>query len=222
MTLQDKGPGKLECDAHFGGLGPVPCQVLRGVHIHRHALDPATQTQVVEDVRAIAQAAPLYSPLTPWGKPMSVRMTSAGQFGWYSDRRGYRYVDRHPSGSPWPAIPLSILNVWTRFAPDAPVPECCLVNYYAEGTRMGLHQDKDEACFDWPVVSISLGDDALFRVGNVTKGGKTESTWLQSGDVAVLGGDARLAYHGVDRVKPGTSDLLPKGGRINLTLRVVT
>lgn len=87
---------------------------------------------------------------------------------------------------------------------------------------MGLHQDKDEADFSCPVVSISLGDDGLFRIGNTTRGGKTESIWLSSGDVAVMGGDARLVYHGIDRIRPGSSTLLPKGGRINLTLRVVT
>ena len=86
---------------------------------------------------------------------------------------------------------------------------------------MGMHQDKDEADFQWPVVSVSLGDDGLFRIGNPTRGGKTESIWLKSGDVVVMGGAARLAYHGVDRLRAGSSSLLPKGGRINLTLRVV-
>ena len=86
---------------------------------------------------------------------------------------------------------------------------------------MGMHQDKDEADFSWPVLSISLGDQGLFRIGNATRGGKTESLWLSSGDVVVMGADARLTYHGVDRIKFGTSALLPKGGRINLTLRVV-
>ena len=85
---------------------------------------------------------------------------------------------------------------------------------------MGMHQDRDEADFRWPVVSVSLGDEGLFRIGNDTRGGKTESLWLQSGDVVVMGGAARLTYHGVDRIRFGSSRLLPKGGRINLTLRV--
>ena len=86
---------------------------------------------------------------------------------------------------------------------------------------MGMHQDKDEGDFGWPVVSLSLGDSALFRVGNVVRGGKTESFWLETGDVVVMGGEARLAHHGVDRIRFGSSSLLPKGGRINVTLRVV-
>ena len=208
-------------DHLFGELGPLPPQVLRGVHIYPGMINAAGQRAIVDDIRDVAAQAPFYSPVTPGGKPLSVRMTSAGQFGWYSDKSGYRYVDRHPSGVPWPAIPASVLDIWHKVAPNAPDPECCLVNYYAEATKMGLHQDKDEADFQWPVVSISLGDSALFRVGNVAKGGKTQSSWLHSGDVAVLGGPARLVHHGVDRIKFGSSALLPKGGRINLTLRVV-
>ena len=89
-------------------------------------------------------------------------------------------------------------------------PDCCLINYYGEGARMGLHQDKDEADFSWPVLSISLGDDALFRIGNTTRGGKTESIWLSSGDVVIMGGPARLTYHGIDRIRFGSSKLLPQ------------
>lgn len=87
---------------------------------------------------------------------------------------------------------------------------------------MGLHQDRDEADFSWPVVSASLGDDGLFRIGNRTRGGTTESVWLASGDVVVMGGGARLTYHGIDRIRFGSSRLLPQGGRLNLTLRIVT
>ena len=152
---------------------------------------------------------------------MSVRLTAAGDFGWFSDQRGYRYVEHHPSGVNWPAIPDSIMAIWRAVAGAAPDPECCLINFYGEGARMGLHQDRDEANFDWPVVSISLGDDALFRVGGTERGGKTESIWLQSGDIAVMGGPARLNYHGIDRIKFGSSSLLKEGGRLNITLRVV-
>ena len=102
------------------------------------------------------------------------------------------------------------------------MPECCLVNFYSDGARMGLHQDKDEGDFEMPVVSVSLGDDALFRIGGRDRRDPTESVWLSSGDVLVLKRDSRLAYHGIDRVKPGSSTLLSNGGRINLTLRVVT
>ena len=195
---------------------------LRGVDIYPGLIDVPAQTALLDDIRGIVRAAPLFQPQTPYGKPMSVRMTSAGQFGWFSDKSGYRYLEHHPSGTPWPAIPPRILRIWDEVGDVTCAPECCLVNFYEDGARMGMHQDKDEADMSMPVVSISLGDDALFRVGNMTRGGKTESIWLQSGDVAVLRGDARLAYHGVDRLRPGSSALLPKGGRINLTLRVVT
>ena len=203
---------------------------LKGVAILRGALDEAEQRRLVEAARAIARAAPMFHPETRWGKSMSVRMTSAGEFGWVSDRRGYRYERRHPSGVAWPEIPEEIMAVWGRFAGigmgasthPTRLPECCLVNFYGEGARMGLHQDRDEADFGQPVVSVSLGDEGLFRVGSVERGGKTESLWLRSGDVAVIGGAARLVHHGVDRIRFGSSGLLPEGGRINLTLRVVT
>lgn len=173
------------------------------------------------DVMRIAQAAPFVRPVTPRGKPMSVEMTSAGQCGWITDRRGYRYEARQSDGAPWPPIPDHILAVWFSLADCARPPDCCLVNRYGERSRMGLHQDRDEGDFSYPVLSISLGDDALFRVGGRERAGGTESVWLRSGDVAILGGDARLAFHGVDRLRPGTSDLLPVPGRINLTLRIV-
>lgn len=195
---------------------------LRGFEIHKGWLNEAAQEEMVAAVRGVVAAAPLFRPDTPYGKPMSVRMTAAGEFGWYADRRGYRYVPQHPGGQPWPPIPEPVLAVWEALSGSARRPECCLVNFYEEGARMGLHQDRDEADFDQPVVSISLGDAALFRIGNRTRGGKTESVWLESGDVVVMGGEARLTYHGVDRVRHGSSRLLPKGGRINLTLRVVT
>lgn len=149
-------------------------------------------------------------------------MTSAGRFGWTSDKRGYRYSEVHPNGSNWPAMPDGVLKVWKAVSGSSRIPECCLVNLYRETAKMGLHQDRDEADFAHPVVSVSLGDDGLFRIGNLTRGGKTESIWLKSGDVVVMGGDARLVYHGIDKTRPGSSQLLSGGGRINLTLRVVT
>ncbi len=196
--------------------------MIRGFLHYPGFLAQAAQEETVCAVRAVAAAAPLFSPETRYGKAMSVRMTSAGRFGWVSDRRGYRYDARHPAGSDWPAIPDSVLEVWRAVAGVEREPESCLINFYDAAARMGMHQDRDEASFDWPVVSISLGDDALFRIGGTERGGRTESVWLRSGDVMVMGGAARLAYHGVDRIAPGTSALLPKGGRINLTLRVVT
>lgn len=152
---------------------------------------------------------------------MSVRMTSAGKYGWLTDEKGYRYVDRHPDGSAWPVIPDEALAIWDALTGLDKRPECCLINYYGPDAKMGLHQDKDEADFRWPVVSVSLGDEGFFRIGGQKRGGKTDSIWLQSGDVVVMGGEARLNYHGIDRIRAGSSTLLPKGGRINLTLRVV-
>ena len=199
----------------------APGETLRGATLFAGLLNPAEQKEIVNDIRAIVTAAPLFSPITPWGKPMSVRMTSAGKYGWYSDRRGYRYADRHPSGSAWPEIPERVLAIWRRLVSTERMPDCCLVNFYGEGAKMGLHQDRDEADFGWPVLSVSLGDDARFRIGGTERGGKTDSVWLRSGDVLMLGGSARLAFHGIDRVEAGTSTLLPNSGRINLTLRVV-
>ena len=195
---------------------------IRGIDLFSGFLSPDDQALMVGDIRKIVEQAPLFSPETSRGQKMSVRMTSAGKFGWVSDRRGYRYESAHPSGVKWPDIPRSILSVWRAVAPHARAPESCLVNYYSDTAKMGLHQDRDEQDFSQPVVSISLGDEALFRIGNDTRGGKTDSVWLRSGDVMVMGGEARLRFHGIDRVKPATSTLLPKGGRINITLRVVT
>jgi alkylated DNA repair protein (DNA oxidative demethylase) len=157
------------------------------------------------------------------GKPFSVRMTNAGPLGWVSDERGYRYQPRHPdTGKPWPPIPASARRAWDELGAYLLPPEACLVNLYPPGARMGLHQDRDEKDFSAPVLSLSLGDTALFRFGGTERGGPTRSVRLRSGDALVLGGPARLAFHGVDRLLSGTSVLLPEGGRINLTLRRVT
>lgn len=193
-----------------------------GFEIHTSYLTSDAQRALLEALREVVRAAPFADPVTPSGKKMSVRMTAAGQYGWITDRQGYRYAPQHPQGTPWPDIPESILDIWRDLTELARMPDCCLINYYGEGARMGLHQDKDEASYAWPVVSISLGDDGLFRMGGPKRGGKTQSIWLNSGDVVVMGGAARLAYHGVDRIRFGSSTLMPKGGRINLTLRVAT
>jgi alkylated DNA repair protein (DNA oxidative demethylase) len=155
------------------------------------------------------------------GKPFSVEETNFGSLGWISDAKGYRYEPQHPqTGKPWPTIPSSLLALWDETTNKAPRPECCLVNLYREGAKMGLHQDRDENARAAPVLSVSLGDDALFRIGESRKG-PTKSVRLRSGDVLVFGGPARLAFHGIDRIFAGTSGLIPGGGRINLTLRRV-
>ena len=119
-------------------------------------------------------------------------------------------------------MPPTLLAAFAAVAPDAPPPEACLINLYDAKAKMGLHQDRDEQDLDAPVVSLSLGDTALFRLGGCERGGRTRSLRLESGDAIVLGGPARLAFHGIDRIAPNSSTLLNEGGRINLTLRRVT
>ena len=178
----------------------------------------------MRDLRQSVAEAPLFTPVMPrTAKPFSVRMTNMGPLGWVSDKSGYRYQASHPElSTPWPAIPKSILAVWNMVSNYAHPPEACLVNFYGGDAKMGLHQDRDEEDFAAPVVSISLGDTALFRLGGTTRGGKTQSLKLASGDVLILEGPSRLAFHGIDRIIEGSSTLLKDGGRINLTLRRVT
>ena len=201
------------------GLFSEPVDLM-GVRIYPDYLDESAQHALVDALRHVANAAPFQRYETPGGRKLSVRMTAAGERGWMTDRAGYRYSDARPDGGAWPAIPPAILDIWAALSGVSRAPDSCLVNFYGEGARMGLHQDRDEADLTWPVVSISLGDEALFRVGGVDKPSPSKSYWLKSGDVAVIAGDARLAYHGIDRIKFRSSDLLPDGGRINLTLRV--
>ena len=187
--------------------------------------DRAAQQRLAADLREILRVAPLFTPRMPrTGKAFSVRMTNCGELGWVSDaERGYRYQATHPeTGDAWPPIPDLALRAWGETSGYAHPPQACLVNFYDAAARMGLHQDRDETAFEAAVVSISLGDACLFRFGGETRGGKTQSIRLASGDVVVIGGASRLCFHGVDKIMPGTSSLLPGGGRINLTLRRVT
>jgi alkylated DNA repair protein (DNA oxidative demethylase) len=196
-----------------------------GLRLAPGRLDQAAQARLLSDVLAVIEAAPLYTPRMPrTGAPMSVRMTNCGALGWLTDQaHGYRYTPAHPeTGRSWPPIPQVLLDLWEEFAVYRAPPEACLVNVYREGARMGLHVDSDEAARDAPVVSISLGDTALFRVGGPRRSDPTTSLRLASGDVLVLADEARASFHGVDRVLAGSSGLVPGGGRINLTLRRVT
>lgn len=182
-------------------------------------------------VEAIDQA-PFFVPRMPrTGKAFSVRMTNLGPLGWVADKDGgYRYQPTHPeTGQNWPQMPQKLLDLWADLTQCPVPPEACLVNYYATSAKMGLHQDRDEETFEAPVMSISLGDRARFRLGGQTRKDKTSSFELSSGDIILLQGESRLAYHGIDRVLPQSSQLLsaypahfPDGGRINLTLRRVT
>jgi len=182
------------------------------------------QELLLEEIRSRVAVAPLFVPKMPrTGKPMSVRMTNFGSLGWVTDKeRGYRYQPRHPeTDEAWPDIPPKLLEIWEEHANYAKPPEACLVNYYEPDAKMGLHQDRDEQDFQAPVLSISLGDRCLFRYGGEKRNDPTKSFKLESGDVMLLSGASRLIFHGVDRIYPGTSTLLKKEGRINLTLRRV-
>jgi alkylated DNA repair protein (DNA oxidative demethylase) len=189
------------------------------------ALARAAQIALLAAIREVIAEAPLFTPVMPRsGKPMSVRMTNCGPLGWVTDKeRGYRYQAVHPeTGRAWPPIPTALLELWRELARYPAPPEACLVNYYAESAKMGLHQDKDEEDFAAPVLSVSLGDTGIFRLGGRSRKDPTRAFELKSGDVVVLGGGDRLAYHGIDRILTCTSDLVPEGGRFNLTLRRVT
>jgi len=200
----------------------VKLTVAPGVTLWRERLSPPEQKTLLDKVLALLEDAPLYRPVMPnTAKPFSVEESNFGKLGWVADKNGYRYQPTHPvTGKAWPAIPGALLALWAGIN-DGPEPECCLINLYRAGAKMGLHQDRDEKDISAAVIGVSLGDEALFRIGGVARGGKTQSVTLASGDVIAFGGRARLAYHGIDRIRPGTSRLVPGGGRLSLTLRRV-
>lgn len=203
----------------------TPTRFPAGFELFNGALTVSEQTELVAQILGLLDIAPLFEPTMPrTGKPFSVRMTNFGRLGWVSDKDGgYRYQATHPAtGQPWPAIPDILLQIWRRFANFPGEPEACLLNLYRDRARMGSHRDADEDEPEAPVVSVSLGDEAIFHVGGPQRSDPKVRTKLLSGDVCVLGGPSRFAYHGIDRILPGTSTLVPGGGRINLTLRRVT
>jgi DNA oxidative demethylase len=200
-----------------------PIEAAPGAWLYPGLLSLERQKGVLGALRGVIDEAPLFAPTMPRsGRPFSVRMTNCGPLGWVSDAGGYRYQAVHPvTGRPWPPIPEAIAAIWAELLPDAPPPEACLVNYYAGTAKMGLHQDQDERAFDVPVLSLSLGDEARFRLGGLARNAPTRAFPLRSGDALTLGGASRLAFHGVDRIVAGASALLAEGGRFNLTLRRV-
>jgi alkylated DNA repair protein (DNA oxidative demethylase) len=197
-------------------------EIAPDVFLWREKFSPLAQKALLEEVQDKLKEAPLYQPVMPGsGRPFSVEESNFGRLGWVSDKSGYRYQPTHPvTGKPWPAIPEALLALWAEIN-GAPAPECCLLNLYRTGAKMGLHQDRDEKDVSAAVVGVSLGDEALFRIGGTARGDQTRSIVLASGDVIAFGGSARLAFHGIDRVRPGTSRLLSGGGRLSLTLRRV-
>ncbi len=198
-----------------------------GVILWRQWYSPEEQKALLADIFTRLEAAPLYRPAMPGsGKPFSVEESNFGPLGWVSDKAGYRYQPTHPvTGRPWPEIPAALAALWqavaSQFLPAPPPVSCCLVNLYRDGARMGQHQDRDEADGSAPVIGVSLGDEARFRIGGITRKDPTRGVTLASGDVIAFGGPARLAFHGIDRVRAGTSTLVPGGGRLSLTLRHV-
>lgn len=203
--------------------------VAPGVFLWREKFSPPQQKQLLDDALARLEQAPLYRPVMPQtAKLFSVEESNFGRLGWVSDKSGYRYQTTHPeTGAPWPDIPPALLALWEEINDGEP-PDCCLVNLYRGAAKMGLHQDRDEKDISAAVIGVSLGDEALFRIGGAfvngkwARGGKTQSVTLASGDVIAFGGVARLAYHGIDRIKPDSSRLVPGGGRLSLTLRRVS
>jgi alkylated DNA repair protein (DNA oxidative demethylase) len=199
--------------------------VAPGVAYWPELFGPAEQAALLTDVLARVAEAPFYRPGMPGsGRPLSVEMTNFGSLGWITDQsKGYRYEPFHPvTGAAWPEIPGILLALWSDATGYPAAPEACLVNLYRADTRMGLHRDQDEEPKDAPVLSLSLGDTALFRFGGLSRRDPTRTLKLASGDMLMFGGPARLMYHGVDRIQTGSSSLVPGGGRINLTLRRVT
>jgi len=198
---------------------------LQGFSYHAGYLDQARQSRLLTAIRAVVAHSPFYTPTMPRsGKPLSVNMTNCGQLGWITDKdKGYRYEAEHPlTHQPWLPIPDEILCIWHELANYPLLPEACLINYYQGTSRLGSHKDSDEKNTRAPVVSVSLGDDAVFHIGGLKRTDPKQRLTLRSGDVVILGGASRLAFHGVDKILPGTSTLLRHGGRINLTLRRVT
>jgi len=178
---------------------------------------------LLDALRPVLRAAPFRHMQTPGGLNMAVALTNCGSLGWVSDAKGYRYSPIDPvSGQPWPALPQVLLALAGRAAAAAGfegfVPDACLVNHYLPGTRLSLHQDRDEQDFGQPIVSISLGLPAVFLFGGMQRSDRTQRIPLSHGDVLVWGGEDRLRFHGVLPIKPG---MHPRMGerRINLTLR---
>lgn len=198
-----------------------------GAKLFRNRLGAAEQIAILDDIAAIMEEAPPFRPQMPTGPYMINSLTNCGPLGWLSDKRGYRYEPAHPvTGRPWPPIPPAVLDLAKQVASDTGYdfePDACLVNIYARDGKLSLHRDHDEANYAWPIVSLSFGNDADFQLAGLKRAGPSQSFTLHSGDVFVLAGESRLRYHGVKRIRPGTSPIahkaLPEGGRINLTLR---
>lgn len=183
----------------------------------------ADETALLFALQTVIAEAPLRHMVTPGGFTMSVAMTNCGQHGWVADLRGYRYVTQDPqSAKPWPPMPAPFLSLATTAAAKAGypgfIPDACLINRYVPGSKLSLHQDKDEQDLDAPIVSVSLGLPAVFLFGGHQRNAPTAKISLQHGDVVVWGGTSRLAYHGIMPIKEGSHPQLG-AQRFNLTFR---
>ena len=202
---------------------PAP-ELPEGVIFRPHALTAKEQVEVLAGVRTVVGAAPLARLQTKTGGLTSAAMTNCGPAGWWSDTKGYRYVNMNPAtGSPWPCFPQSFLAAVSKIAHGSPwpdfAPDACLINFYEPGAKMGLHQDKDEKDFTQPIITVCLGDDADFLVGGFARSDKTKVLVVRSGDALIMGGASRMLFHGVRKIYPGTSPLTDVGGRFSLTFR---
>jgi DNA oxidative demethylase len=195
-------------------------QIKPGLDYLPNYLSISQLNNILQDVQVALGNAPLFTPCMPrTGKKLSVSMSNMGNYGWVSDKSGgYRYQDYHPfTGNRWPQISDSILKIWREVTNLVCKPDCCLINFYNLQAKMGLHLDNDEKDFSYPVVSISIGNTALFRFGGQKRSDKTQSIKLNNGDVLIMGQESRLIYHGIDRIYP--SEIYDN--RINLTLRKI-
>ena len=182
-------------------------------HGFRHLplyFSPKEQAALIDCVKTAVKTAPFYQPTMPQtGAPLSVVMTNFGTLGWVTDKtQGYRYQTTHPkTGTPWPPLPDLLVKLWKEAADWPDLPEACLVNWYREGSKMGPHIDSDELAVNAPVISISLGDPAMFRIGGPKRSGPTHRIKLMSGDVVIMGGASRQCYHSVSKIYYGQSAL---------------
>ena len=192
-------------------------------------LDHSIQKKIIDEVSKIIYRAPLFNPLTPiWNKPLKIKITNAGTWGWLSNKQGYKYVKYHPlTKKKWPPIPNIFFEIWNKYSSSLILPNCSLINVYEnEKSTLGTHQDKDENDFSYPVVSISIGNRAIFNCGSSRR--NLKKICLPSGSIVILKGESRLYYHSISKVFKNDKNIfynsenidLPKKGRISITLRV--
>ncbi len=203
-------------DDFFGNLAMI--------HLQQY-LTLKQQNEILKVCREVARQFPLFTPVMKSGKSFNYQMTSCGELGWISDTKGYRYSETHPNGKPWTPIPEMINNLAKDLANQIGepgyIPQTCLINYYQKVGKLGLHQDNSEKNLKPAIISISLGDDAIFLMGGNKRNDITQEIILKSGDIIILYGESRLAYHGIKKIIPDTSKLLKNGGRLNLTIRQI-